>query len=135
MSASSNALTTFSPAEVVRLLDRRPDGAQAAVMIQTLIAMPGMQVLDVEMREDEGVVAIETRYFMSGDDENGQWTADVPITLTVPLGPLTRKEMSYNVPLLFKHDHLKDTYAMQVVAAEGFVSPLTLVVEGHDDAD
>ncbi len=71
MSTHSNALTTLSPAEVVRLLDRRSDGAQAAVMLQALNALPGMQVLGVELREDEAVVVIEIRYIASGDGETG----------------------------------------------------------------
>ncbi len=134
MSTHSNALTNLAPMEVVRLLDRRPDGAQAAVMIQALNAMPGMQVLDVELREDEAVVVIEIRYIASGDGETGPWTSFVLGSVIAPLGPLTRKDLSYNMPVLFNSEDLDRPHAMQVVAVGGYVSPLTPVLESHDDA-
>lgn len=134
MSTNSNALTTFSPAEVVRLLDRRSDGAQAAVMLQALNAMPGMQVLGVELREDEAVVAIEIRYIASGDGETGPWTSFVLGSVIAPLGPLTRKDLSYNMPVIFNSEDLASAHALHVVAVGGYVSPLTPVLESHDDA-
>ncbi len=81
----------FSFEELRRLLDLRPDGATAAVVLQCLLHNPSMEPQRVDVREDEGIVVFDVLLLMDDD------ATSAPVTLTVALSPLTRKDLSYRM--------------------------------------
>jgi hypothetical protein len=117
-------LSQFSFEEQRRLLDLRPDGATAAVVLQSCLAGENFDVVGVEIREDEGLVVIETVFTGTINGE----TVSAPATLTAALSPLTRKELSYRMRLN-TDDGDGGRGRMDIVAAEGWRSELYPIEE------
>ena len=117
-------LSQFSFEELRRLLDLRPDGAAAAVVLQTFLASEDFTVVGVEIREDERLVAVEVVFTGAINGETVTATA----TLTAALSPLTRKDLSYRMRLN-TDDGLGGRGRMDIVAAEGWRSELYPIEE------
>jgi len=114
-------LSEFTFEEVRRLLDLRPDGAAAAVVLQSILHSPDMDASRVEIREDEGLVAIDVVFTLVINND----TVHASTTITAPLSPLTRKQLSYGMQLVTADGRGR----MDIVAAEGWRSDLYPIEE------
>ncbi len=110
--------------EIARCVGRRPDGVAAAVVLDALADMPATEVRGVDVRNAEGVVVVDICSTVSGGDEDGPWTAIVPMTITIPLTPRTRRDLRYGLTMTFDGVGFDVPHTQRIVAAEGYVSPL-----------
>jgi len=118
-------LSQFSFEEQRRLLDLRPDCAAAAVLLQSILSSSHMEPQRVDIREDEGIVAIDFVFTFVIDDE--PWRASG--TVTAPLTYVTRKQLSYGMRIEVPQAGER----IDVVAAEGWHSELYPIGEGGAD--
>ena len=82
-------MNTLTPHEALRCLERRADGATAAVMLGLLLQC--FEVTGVDLRPAEAMVAIGIAFDMESDAGSERAEASV----TIPLGPWSRRDALY----------------------------------------
>jgi len=111
-------LSDFTFEEVRRLFDLRPDGAIAAVVLQSILHSPYMDPQHVDIREDDGLVDFDITVLTPDG------VTRAPATITVALSSLTRKDLSYRMRIDTQFGE-----RMDIVAVEGWRSDLYAVGE------